>query len=137
MGFGENLQRYLDEKAWKAADLARATGVKPNTLSDILSGETKEPRYEVIQKIVRNTDINPDFLITGLGDTKRNQPGEGAPITRRELQLELAHLTDQIDQRHKELQDYHQEVKTDLEKLAGLLAPEAGKSKPKSGREHP
>jgi transcriptional regulator with XRE-family HTH domain len=66
--FAERLQLYLNAKGWKTADLVRVTEIKPNTLSDIFSGKTKEPRLDMLERLVRNTDIDPVFLLSGEGD---------------------------------------------------------------------
>lgn len=135
MGIADHLRRFLSEKGWKAADLERATGLKHSSLFEVLDGKTENPRYEFIQRIVRNTDIDPDFLLSGEGDPIRRGPIEASPATRKDLRHELGRLVEHIDQRHKELQGFHQEVKTDLEKLAVLLGHAGLRSKPKSGRD--
>jgi transcriptional regulator with XRE-family HTH domain len=135
LGIADNLKRYMEVKGWGPADLERATGVSHSSLSEVLTGKTKNPGYEFIQRVVRNSDADPDFLLTGEGNPIRAYPIDGTPLTRAEFRVGMATLVDQVDRRHKELQDFHQEVKTDLEKLAVLLKRAGLKSNPKSGQE--
>lgn len=63
---GENLKAYLKEKGWRQTLLAEAAKIAPNTVSEVING-VYDPGAEILERIIRNTDINPLFLFTGEG----------------------------------------------------------------------
>ena len=69
--FGDHLQEYINHKGWKVVEFQRRTKVSQSTLSLILTGKTRNPGLDVFLKIVNNTDVNPNFLITGRGSKTR------------------------------------------------------------------
>ena len=51
----------------KAADLARACGVKPPSVSNWLSGKTKELKGETLLRAAAFLEVNPEWLAYGSG----------------------------------------------------------------------
>lgn len=59
------------------ADLARACGVKPPSVSDWLSGKTKAISDENLDKAARRLGVNPAWLRLGEGPMRGKAPSEG------------------------------------------------------------
>jgi len=68
----ERLRRYLDVKGMKTAELARITGIVPNSLSDLMTGKKKGMNSDQVEIIIKTTDVNPLFLLTGEGPVIRS-----------------------------------------------------------------
>ncbi len=50
------------------AELSRAIGITPNSMSRIVRGEIKEPRVSVLRDIAEHLHVSADYLL-GLKDT--------------------------------------------------------------------
>jgi transcriptional regulator with XRE-family HTH domain len=70
---GVRIKSYREGKSLKVAGLAGIIGVSQGSLSDIENGKTK-PSADTLAKIVRHTDIDPRWLLTGEG----NEPAKAA-----------------------------------------------------------
>lgn len=55
------------------ADLSRAAGVKPSSVSSWMNGDSKGLRAEVALRLCRNLNISPDWLVEGKGKPDENQ----------------------------------------------------------------
>lgn len=88
--FAERIQKYLDKKGWFMADLCRAASLSSDTMSELKTGSTKSPRGDILEKIVRNTDINPEFLLTCEGPILKNEVPDPQPMTEREKNIALS-----------------------------------------------
>ncbi|MEW5745239.1 MAG: LexA family transcriptional regulator [Nitrospirota bacterium] len=64
MPIGARLREYREKKHYKVAEFASIIGISQGTLSDIENEKTK-PSAETIAAIVRHTDINATWLLTG------------------------------------------------------------------------
>lgn len=64
----ERLKQSLSVRNERAADLARACGVQPSSVSDWLSGETKMLNASAAIKAARFLRVDPLWLIEGLGE---------------------------------------------------------------------
>lgn len=73
MGFGERIKTYRKNKGLKGYQLATLIGVSSGTLSDI-ENEKTTPKAETIQKLIRHTDINSVWLMTGEGEMTATAP---------------------------------------------------------------
>lgn len=62
-----NIAKYIKLKGWRIADFARKTGIAANNFSELKNGRKKGINSEQIEKIIRNSDIEPYFLLTGEG----------------------------------------------------------------------
>ena len=82
---GRRLKIYLDAKEMKAADLARKTGISKATISEAIN-EISDLKGRKIELIVRHTDLNPVWFVTGEGEMTR------ADIPIDEKDTELADL---------------------------------------------
>ena len=69
--FQDRLNAMLAEKGIKPADLARATGIKPATISKYLSDETKDPAFSYMLKIASYFDVSSEWLY---GATNERRP---------------------------------------------------------------
>jgi len=56
------IQAVLDERGMTQADLARATGLSTAIVSQIVSGKTKDPRFDSVVKIARALGVSLDEL---------------------------------------------------------------------------
>jgi len=66
MTIGQRIKDFRSKKGYKVKELADIIGVSQGTLSDIENGKTR-PSADTIAALVRNTDINPSWLLTGEG----------------------------------------------------------------------
>lgn len=55
-------EKLLKERGIRSADVARATGIKPSTLTDWKNGRTKSLSAENIRKIANFFDVPVDFF---------------------------------------------------------------------------
>jgi transcriptional regulator with XRE-family HTH domain len=62
----ERIKIYIETKGLKLNKLSDITGVPHGSLSDIKNGK-REPGAKILEKLIRNTDINAHWLLTGEG----------------------------------------------------------------------
>lgn len=67
---GRRIEEYRLYKGYKVAELARIIGISQGSLSEI-KNEHSEPRADTLEKIVRNTDLDAHWLLTGEGSMIR------------------------------------------------------------------
>ena len=67
---GERIRTYRQSKGIKVADFAKLIGVSQGSLSDIENQKTK-PSAETISALVRHTDIDARWLMTGEGEMRQ------------------------------------------------------------------
>lgn len=65
--FGERIRIYRLSKGAKVGGFAELIGISQGTLSDIENGKTK-PSADTISALVRHTDIDARWLVTGEGN---------------------------------------------------------------------
>ena len=76
LGIGKRLREYRNAVGIKnLTQLAKIIGISHGSLSDI-ENEKTSPHSETLQKIVRNTDINPRWLLIGKGPMVSERSGE-------------------------------------------------------------
>lgn len=63
MSVAENIQKELERKGLKPADLVRLSGVPQGRLSQILSGKTKNPRGDTISKLAAGLNVSEGKLL--------------------------------------------------------------------------
>ena len=68
----ERIKIYIETKGLKLNKLSDITGVPHGSLSDIKNGK-REPGAKILEKLIRNTDINAHWLLTGEGPMIRPQ----------------------------------------------------------------
>ncbi|MBS4068910.1 MAG: helix-turn-helix transcriptional regulator [Sulfurimonas sp.] len=110
---GGRIKDYREGKNLKVAAFAALIGISQGSLSDIENGKTK-PSAETLVKIVRNTDIDPGWLLTGIG-------GGQQPVTTREpgASYQLPSQKDPLIRKMVSIMtDLDEEAKTDLIKMA-------------------
>lgn len=64
MSIGERLKAYRKAKSLSLREISKITGISQGALSDIENSKN-QPAAKTIEAIVRNTDINPYWLLTG------------------------------------------------------------------------
>ncbi len=69
---GSRLREYRKHKKIMAKTIASLIGISQGSLSDIENGKTK-PSSDTLASIVRHTDINPAWLLTGEGPMMRGE----------------------------------------------------------------
>ena len=65
--FGERIKKYRLYKGLKGIEFCKIIGISSGSFSDIENEKTK-PSADTIASIVKNTDINPYWLLTGEGE---------------------------------------------------------------------
>ncbi len=68
---GERLKYYREKKKLKVIDFSEMIGISQGTLSGLENNKSK-PSTDTLASLVRHTDINIDWLLTG---QKQNQGG--------------------------------------------------------------
>ena len=69
----ERLRKWMSNESLKPSKLAENIDVNRATISHILSGRNK-PSIEFLKKLLNNySDLNANWLITGVGYMKKNQ----------------------------------------------------------------
>ncbi len=63
---GTRIRSFRKSKKLTLAQLSTEIGISLNSLASIETGKTK-PSSDTLESLVRNTDINPDWLIAGRG----------------------------------------------------------------------
>lgn len=77
---GDRIKDFLAQMGLKLDELAEIAGISQGALSDIKNNK-RDPRGETIAKLVRNTDINAHWLLTGEGPmTRHDELGKGTKV---------------------------------------------------------
>ena len=76
------LSTLLGERKWSQADLARMTGIRPNTISDLYNEIAQGIRLEHLDLICEALDCNVEDLIRVTRDKEpRIRSRAGVPLT--------------------------------------------------------
>jgi phage repressor protein C with HTH and peptisase S24 domain len=75
MGVGKRIREFRKLKGLTVQEFAKLIGISQGSLSDIENEKTK-PSADTISSLVRNTDINPTWLLTGEGPMFRENLSE-------------------------------------------------------------
>lgn len=124
---GGRIKKYREGKGLKVAAFAGIIGISQGSLSDIENGKTK-PSAETLAKIVRNTDIDSMWLLTGeeRGEEKAGKvveappPYKGKPTVKDLIDQHLAQMDEEAQ---RDVLKYTEKTKL----LAELLAERQGK----------
>lgn len=74
---GRRLRTYLEEMGIKSIDLIKKTGIAPATVSEAIN-EKRDLTASKVELIVRHTDVDPMWLLTGQGGMIRRPDHESA-----------------------------------------------------------
>ncbi len=84
MAIGKRIKGFRAKKGLKVRELSEMIGISQGTLSDIENEKTK-PSADTLSLIIRHTDINPGWLLTGHGSFTK-EPGaanyQGKPVSK-------------------------------------------------------
>lgn len=58
----ERIQYAMDMRGMTQADLARATGMHTSNIAYIVTGQTKDPRFESVIRIAQALDVSLNYL---------------------------------------------------------------------------
>lgn len=58
----ERIQHAMEVRGMSQADLARATGIATSNIAYIVTGKTKDPRFDSVLKIAKALDVSLDYL---------------------------------------------------------------------------
>ena len=61
----DSLEALLRDRGWNASDLARAAGLTRSTVSNIVHGHRRNPRYETLLAIADALEVPVDDLLRG------------------------------------------------------------------------
>ncbi len=70
MTIGKRIKGYRTKKGLKVKEFSEKIGISQGTLSDIENEKTK-PSADTLSLLIRHTDINPNWLLTGHGGFTR------------------------------------------------------------------
>lgn len=70
---GQRLKYALDIRDKTKGGVAKKIGVHPSTIDNYLKSKVKNPSSVILEKTASYLDINPDWLILGLGDMDDKQ----------------------------------------------------------------
>ena len=87
---GQRIKKYRKSKGLKLREFAKLIGIAQGTLSDIENNKYI-PSGDTLSKIVRETDINPSWLLIGQGGMVIGEIEEAE-----QLRQELAHLKEEL-----------------------------------------
>ena len=118
----ERILEVLKAKNFSPSQFADEIGVQRSNISHLVSGRNK-PSLEFIQKIIKRfPDINPDYLLSGLGNMLRDgaqtELSFVAPLT---VQLEEPKPEQRIDQEIVEPVKIPKKKETDVGDLSGEM----------------
>ena len=83
----ERLRKWMSNESLKPSKLAENIKVNRATISHILSGRNK-PSIEFLQKLLNNySDLNANWLITGVGYMKKIKILKNLIMTRKLIKL--------------------------------------------------
>jgi transcriptional regulator with XRE-family HTH domain len=98
---GKRIRDYREGKGLKVAAFASIIGISQGSLSDIENGKTK-PSADTLSRIVRNTDIDPGWLLTGeLIDRAAETQSQYTPISDQHI-IEVTSIMALLDTSAKE-----------------------------------
>jgi SOS-response transcriptional repressor LexA len=69
----DEIENYIVLMGGSKADIAKRLGVRPQYLSDIKSGKSKNPGSDFTLALINKLNLNPEWLETGKGDVFRPQ----------------------------------------------------------------
>lgn len=81
--FGKRIARLRENVGLSQSDLARAVGVKPQSIQAIESGKAKGSKHVVA--IAKKLNVSPDYLQTGRGAEYRNEHDDHQIIEQRHI----------------------------------------------------
>ena len=58
----ERIQFAMEMRDMTQADLARATGMSTGVIAQIVTGKTKDPRFDSVIKIAKALDVSLNYL---------------------------------------------------------------------------
>lgn len=58
----ERIQHAMEVRGMSQADLARATGIATSNIAYIVTGKTKDPRFDSVLKIAKALGVSLDYL---------------------------------------------------------------------------
>ncbi len=73
MTLAARIQMLMNEKPARQADVARAAGVKPPSVSAWLDGTTKSLKGDTLVQVARFFDVHERWLATGRGQKYRSE----------------------------------------------------------------
>lgn len=65
MFVAQNIEALMEQKGLDAAKLARASGLNPTGIYDILKGKSRSPKIETIAKIARGLGVPVAVIFSG------------------------------------------------------------------------
>lgn len=68
----QNIEALMEQKGLDAAKLARASGLNPTGIYDILKGKSRSPKVETIAKIALGLNVPISAIFTGKGSSEQN-----------------------------------------------------------------
>ncbi len=90
MGIGKRIKKYRLHKKLKGTELSKIINISQSALSEIENENTK-PSSDTIISFVKNTDINPYWLLKGEGEIE-----EVSKSRRQELLKETIQIVEEI-----------------------------------------
>lgn len=76
MGMGKRIRQARTEAGYDQSEFAKAVGMSQSALSEVESGESKEPRASSFWRMVRLLQLSPRWLAEGKGPMKTQDAQE-------------------------------------------------------------
>lgn len=83
---GGRLRSFRRMEKLTGVQLSKIIGISQGSLSDIETNKTT-PSTKTLEGLIRNTDINIEWLITGEGAIKRKSQLDSKPVTKRKFDI--------------------------------------------------
>ena len=78
---GERAEQLRKERGWTKTELARRTGLHPQHIYKVLSGERSRVEADTIVALARAFGVSADYLLGLTGDDgRRSEQGRGLPV---------------------------------------------------------
>lgn len=95
MPISDNLKKLMDERQENPNSLAMKSGVPQPTIFRILSGESKEPRRNTVEKLARALAVSVDWIYGGVPRVlaASEPPSNGYAVTTQSVDVALMNAT--------------------------------------------
>lgn len=102
----------------RPADLAKKAGVPASSIKNLVYGKVKQPREDLIRKITKVLNVNPEFLLYGVSENRSVFDDQDQFIVwNAELYLDVVAVVDQVLQKSNITDLDAREIRNIIEQL--------------------
>jgi len=78
MEINDRINQIMEQERLSVASFARITGIADQTVRSVCVLRRNKPGFDFLNKVVDSFDwVNPEWLLTGRGEMKRNNKADG------------------------------------------------------------